>query len=105
LSGIGDLIVTCTSMHSRNRRAGIAIGQGKSVEEVLGGTRMVVEGIRTTKSAYQLAQRQKIEMPITQEIYNLLFNRADIRDSVMNLTMRSKTHEMEDIAQFSAFDW
>lgn len=105
LSGIGDLIVTCTSMHSRNRRAGIAIGQGKSVEEVLGGTRMVVEGIRTTKSAHQLAVRQKIEMPITQEIYNLLFNKADIRDSVMKLTMRSKTHEMEDIAEFSTFDW
>ncbi len=105
LSGIGDLIVTCTSMYSRNRRAGIAIGQGKSVEEVLGGTRMVVEGIRTTKSAYQLAQRQKIEMPITQEIYNLLFNKADIRDSVMKLTMRSKTHEMEDIAELSTFDW
>ncbi|KUO72260.1 MAG: glycerol-3-phosphate dehydrogenase [Clostridia bacterium BRH_c25] len=105
LSGIGDLIVTCTSMHSRNRRAGIAIGQGQSVEEVLGGTRMVVEGIRTTKSAYQLSLKQKIEMPITQEIYNLLFNKADIRDSVMNLTMRSKTHEMEDIAELKGFDW
>ena len=105
LSGIGDLIVTCTSMHSRNRRAGIAIGQGKSVEEVLGGTKMVVEGIRTTKSAHQLAHRQKVEMPITQEIYNLLFDKADIRDSVMNLTMRSKTHEMEDVAELKGFDW
>lgn len=105
LSGIGDLIVTCTSMHSRNRRAGIAIGQGKTVEEVLGSTNMVVEGIRTTKSAYQLAQKQQVEMPITQEIYNLLFNKADIRDSVMNLTTRSKTHEMEDIAELKGFDW
>lgn len=105
LSGIGDLIVTCTSMHSRNRRAGIAIGQGKSVEEVLGGTKMVVEGIRTTKSAYQLAHRHKVEMPITQEIYNLLFDNSDIRNSVMNLTMRSKTHEMEDIEELKGFDW
>lgn len=105
LSGIGDLIVTCTSMHSRNRRAGIAIGQGKSVDEVIGSTRMVVEGIRTTKSAYQLAHRQQVEMPITQEIYNLLFDKSDIRDSVMNLTMRSKTHEMEDIAELKGFDW
>ncbi len=105
LSGIGDLIVTCTSMHSRNRRAGIAIGQGKSVEEVLGSTKMVVEGIRTTKSAYQLAHRQNVEMPITQEIYRLLFDKADIRDSVLNLTMRSKTHEMEDIAELNSFDW
>ncbi|HNU80113.1 MAG TPA: glycerol-3-phosphate dehydrogenase, partial [Bacillota bacterium] len=105
LSGIGDLIVTCTSMHSRNRRAGIAIGQGKSVEEVIRGTRMVVEGIRTTKSAYLLAQRQKVEMPITQEIYNLLFNKTDIRNSVMNLTMRSKTHEMEEVAERKVFEW
>ena len=105
LSGIGDLIVTCTSMHSRNRRAGIAIGQGKSVEEVIRGTRMVVEGIRTTKSAYLLAQRQKVEMPITQEIYNLLFNKTDIRNSVMNLTMRSKTHEMEEVAENKVFEW
>lgn len=105
LSGIGDLIVTCTSMHSRNRRAGIAIGQGKTVEEVLGSTKMVVEGVRTTKSAYQLAQRQKVEMPITQEIYYLLFNKADIRNSVANLTTRTKTHEMEDIAELKGFDW
>jgi len=105
LSGIGDLIVTCTSMHSRNRRAGIAIGQGKSVEEVLHGTKMVVEGIRTTRSAYQLAEKMNIVMPITQEIYNLLFNKSDIRDSVLNLTMRSKTHEMEDIAELKGFDW
>jgi len=105
LSGIGDLIVTCTSMHSRNRRAGIAIGQGKSLEEVLGSTRMVVEGVRTTKSACQLAEKMQIEMPITQEIYDLLFNKADVRDSVMNLTMRSKTHEMEDIAELKGFDW
>lgn len=105
LSGIGDLIVTCTSMHSRNRRAGIAIGQGKSVEDVLGSTKMVVEGVRTTKSAYQLAYKQKVEMPITQEIYKLLFDKEDIRNSVLNLTMRSRTHEMEDIAELSSFDW
>ncbi len=105
LSGIGDLIVTCTSMHSRNRRAGIAIGQGKSLEEVIGSTRMVVEGIRTTRSACHLAKQQGVEMPITQEIYNLLYNHADIKNSVMNLTMRSKTHEMEDIAETNGFEW
>lgn len=105
LSGIGDLIVTCTSMHSRNRKAGIAIGQGKSLEEVLGSTKMVVEGVRTAKSANQLAERQKVEMPITQEIYNLLFNNTDVKNSVMNLTTRTKTHEMEDIAALRAFDW
>jgi glycerol-3-phosphate dehydrogenase (NAD(P)+) len=66
---------------------------------------MVVEGVRTTKSAYQLAKKQGIEMPITQEIYNLLFNKADIRDSVMNLTTRTKTHEIEGIAELKDFDW
>lgn len=105
LSGIGDLIVTCTSMHSRNRRAGIDIGQGKSVDEVLGGSKMVVEGVRTTKSAYQLAYKHKVEMPITQEIYRLLFDKADIRNSVLNLTMRSKTHEMEDIPELQGINW
>lgn len=105
LSGIGDLIVTCTSIHSRNRRAGIAIGQGKSVEEVLGSTKMVVEGIRTTKSACLLAKRQNVDMPITQEIYNLLFDKSDIRNSVMNLTMRSKTHEMEELGERRVFSW
>jgi glycerol-3-phosphate dehydrogenase (NAD(P)+) len=66
---------------------------------------MVVEGIKTTKSAHQLAERQRIEMPITQEIYKLLFEKANIRDSVVNLTMRSKTNEIEDIAELKGFDW
>lgn len=105
LSGIGDLIVTCTSMHSRNRRAGIAIGQGKSLDEILGGTNMVVEGVRTTKSAYDLACRMNVEMPITQEIYNVLYNKTEIKDSVINLMMRAKTHETEDIAEIDGIDW
>lgn len=105
LSGIGDLIVTCTSMHSRNRRAGIAIGEGKSLEEILGGTSMVVEGIRTTKSAYDLACKMGVEMPITQEIYNVLYNKADVKNSVINLMMRAKTHETEDIAGIYGIEW
>lgn len=105
LSGIGDLIVTCTSMHSRNRRAGIAIGEGKSLEEVLGATNMVVEGIKTTKSAYELACRMGVEMPITQEIYNVLYNKADVKNSVINLMMRAKTHETEDIAEINNMEW
>jgi glycerol-3-phosphate dehydrogenase (NAD(P)+) len=105
LSGIGDLIVTCTSMHSRNRKAGIALGQGKSLDEILKGTSMVVEGIRTTKSAYNLALKQSVEMPITREIYNLLYNEVDVKESVINLMMRSKTHEIEDIAMMNNSDW
>ncbi len=105
LSGIGDLIVTCTSMHSRNRRAGIAIGQGKTLEEVISSTKMVVEGVRTTKSAYELAKRTGIEMPITEEIYRVLFEGANVKNSVMNLMLRNKTHEMEDLPEIEAVGW
>lgn len=105
LSGIGDLIVTCTSMHSRNRRAGIAIGQGKTIEEVLGETNMVVEGVRTTKSAYDLAKKIGVEMPITEELYSVLFEKADVKNSVINLMMRAKTHESEDIAEINGMEW
>lgn len=105
LSGIGDLIVTCTSMHSRNRKAGIAIGEGKSLEEILGGTSMVVEGVRTTKAAYDLACKMGVEMPITEEIYNLLYKKEDVKNSVINLMMRAKTHEAEDIAEIVGYKW
>lgn len=105
LAGIGDLIVTCTSMHSRNRRAGIAIGQGKSLEEVVGSSKMVVEGVRTTKSAYELAKKQSVEMPITEEIYNVLYNGIDVKTSVISLMMRNKTHEMEDIDEIEDINW
>jgi glycerol-3-phosphate dehydrogenase (NAD(P)+) len=105
LSGIGDLIATCTSMHSRNRRAGIAIGEGKSLEEILGGTNMVVEGVRTTKAAYDLAGKMGVEMPITEEIYNLLYMKEDVNNSAFNLMMRAKTHEAEDVAELVGYHW
>ncbi|MEA4962017.1 NAD(P)H-dependent glycerol-3-phosphate dehydrogenase [Lutispora sp.] len=105
LSGAGDLIVTCTSMHSRNRRAGIAIGQGKTLEEVLSSTKMVIEGVRTTKSAYQLSKKIGIEMPITEEIYGVLFDDYEVRNSVINLMTRNKTHEMEDLPEIEAVNW
>lgn len=105
LAGIGDLIVTCTSMHSRNRRAGIAIGQGKTLDEVLSSTKMVVEGVRTTKSAYELSRKINIEMPITEEINGVLFEGFDVKKSVINLMTRSKTHEMEDLPEIEAIGW
>ncbi|NLM06463.1 MAG: NAD(P)H-dependent glycerol-3-phosphate dehydrogenase [Tissierellia bacterium] len=95
LSGIGDLIVTCTSMHSRNRRAGILIGEGHSLEETLEKIGMLVEGIKTTKSAYDLSKKLGVEMPITEEMYNVLYNGTDIKDTVYNLMLREKKHEME----------
>lgn len=97
LTGMGDLIVTCTSMYSRNRRAGIKIGQGKSLDEALREIGMVVEGVNTTKSAYELSKIHGIEMPITNEIYSILFEGKNPREAVYSLMTRNKKHEMEGI--------
>ena len=88
LSGVGDLIVTCTSVHSRNWRAGDQLGQGKSLEDVIDNMGMVIEGINTCKAAYELAQQKGIEMPITQAIYNVLYKQADIKSEIANLMQR-----------------
>lgn len=99
LSGIGDLIVTCTSMHSRNRRAGILIGQGKTPEEATKEVKMVVEGITTTASVYKLSQRLNIEMPITNQLYDILFNNKNPKEAVEELMLRDKRHEIEEIVK------
>ena len=93
LSGIGDLIVTCTSVHSRNRRAGILIGKGMSAEEAQREVHMVVEGIKTAKAAYELAQKTGVEMPIVQAAYDVLYNDKDPREAVTNLMLRDKKNE------------
>lgn len=98
LAGIGDLIVTCSSMHSRNRRAGIALGKGVPLPEVLASMGMVVEGVTTTKTVYQLANKLEVPMPIATEMYQILFEGKDASQSVDNLMKRSKTHELEEIA-------
>jgi glycerol-3-phosphate dehydrogenase (NAD(P)+) len=105
LSGIGDLIVTCTSMHSRNRRAGILIGQGLSMEKAAEEIGMVVEGIKTTKSTFELAGDIGVEMPITKELYNVLYKGADVRESVGKLMGRSMKHEMEIVAKNKKTSW
>lgn len=105
LSGIGDLIVTCTSMHSRNRRAGILIGEGNSLEEAIKSVGMVVEGVKTTKSAYNLAIKYNVTMPITKEIYEVLYEGKDVKNSVVNLMLRDKKHEMEDVVRISNNSW
>ncbi len=99
LSGIGDLIVTCTSMHSRNRRAGILIGQGKSLEETLKEVKMVVEGITATEVAYEVAKKLNIEMPITNAIYSVLHDGANPDEVVDELMMRNRTHEVEEVVK------
>ncbi|MCH1961046.1 NAD(P)H-dependent glycerol-3-phosphate dehydrogenase [Romboutsia hominis] len=99
LSGIGDLIVTCTSMHSRNRRAGILIGQGKSLEETLAEVKMVVEGITATEVAYDVSKKLGIDMPITSAIYSVLHEGANPNEVVADLMMRNKTHEIEEVVE------
>lgn len=94
LTGIGDLIVTCTSVHSRNRRAGILIGQGVTPEEAIDrvGT---VEGYLCTKTAYALAQKMGVDMPITEQCNSVLFNGTSAKIAVRNLMGRPKRHESE----------
>lgn len=105
LAGIGDLMVTCTSRHSRNRRAGIMVAQGKSVQQIQAETNMVVEGIRSTLAAYKLAQRYGIVMPITEQTYRILYEGKSPRDAVLELMTRGKTHEIEEVAISHGILW
>lgn len=95
LTGVGDLIVTCTSMHSRNRRAGILIGQGLKADDAIKKVGMTVEGCLACKSAYKLAKKYNVEMPIVEELYNVLYNHKDIRLALRDLMGRPKRHEDE----------
>jgi len=96
LAGVGDLIVTCTSMHSRNRRAGILIGQGKDVHTAMQEVGAVVEGYYAAKSAWDLGRRQGIDMPITEAAYQVLYENADVRQTFQALLTRQKKAEIED---------
>ena len=96
LAGIGDLIVTCTSMHSRNRRAGILIGQGKSAQEAMQEVGAVVEGYYAAKSAYELGRAKGIDMPITEAAYKALYEGVNVKEAVKGLLTRSRKAESED---------
>ena len=96
LGGVGDLIVTCTSMHSRNRRAGILIGQGKDVQEAMKEVGAVVEGYYAARSAYELGKAKGIDMPITESAYKVLYEGADVQSTVRDLLRRSRKAESED---------
>lgn len=102
LAGVGDLVVTCTSRHSRNWRAGSLIGQGMAVDEVLAHMGMVVEGIRTTKAAHSLADRYDVQMPITEQLYRVLFESRDPKTAVECLMGRVRKNEIEEVA---TSDW
>lgn len=93
LTGIGDLIVTCTSGHSRNRRAGELLGQGYTIEEAMEKVNMVVEGVPTTKAGYALMKKYDVEMPILNAIYAALFEKASVAETIDALMMRDKKNE------------
>jgi glycerol-3-phosphate dehydrogenase (NAD(P)+) len=102
LAGVGDLVVTCTSRHSRNWRAGYLLAEGRSLTEVLSSLGMVVEGVRTTKAAVLLAQKYGVELPIAAELHAVLFDGKNPRTAVEDLMGRGRTQEIEDIARASA---
>lgn len=94
LAGMGDLIVTCTSMHSRNNRAGILIGQGKTVQEAMEEVGAVVEGYYAAESIHQLAEREGVEMPICRCAYEILYHGKQAKDVVAELMTRAKKDEL-----------
>lgn len=97
LSGIGDLIVTCASMHSRNRRAGILIGKGYTMEEAMKEVNMVVEGVYSAKAALALSKKYQVEMPIIEQVNKVLFEGKAAADAVKELMLRDKTIEHSDL--------
>ncbi|GAB3072112.1 NAD(P)H-dependent glycerol-3-phosphate dehydrogenase [Salinicoccus sesuvii] len=99
LTGMGDLIVTATSMHSRNYRCGIMLAEGRSVEEAQKEMGMVVEGVNTTRAAYELATQYKVEMPITEVLYKYLFEDISQEEAFYALMMREKTGETDDLKE------
>ncbi|WP_219836519.1 NAD(P)H-dependent glycerol-3-phosphate dehydrogenase [Paenibacillus sp. R14(2021)] len=98
LAGVGDLVVTCTSKHSRNWRAGAMLAEGLSLDEVLARMGMVVEGVRTTSAARELSRQFGVEMPITEQLFEVLFQNKQPRSAVESLMGRGRTHETEEIA-------
>lgn len=94
LTGIGDLIVTCASMHSRNRRAGILIGQGKTMEEAMAEVKMVVEGVYSAKAAMQLAKKYKVQLPIIEQVNLVLFEGKPADEAVKDLMVRDMKIEV-----------
>jgi len=94
LTGMGDLIVTCTSEHSRNRYVGYNIGRGKSLIEITSGMNMIAEGVKTAKSVTQWSRRNNVEMPITNAVYKVLFEDMDPKDAVNELMTRNAKDEI-----------
>ena len=101
LSGIGDLIVTCASMHSRNRRAGILIGKGYTMEEAMDEVKMVVEGVYSAKAAMTLAEKYEVQLPIIEQVNEVLFHGKAAAQAVNDLMLRDKKIEISDATMWS----
>jgi glycerol-3-phosphate dehydrogenase (NAD(P)+) len=97
LTGIGDLIVTCESKHSRNRKAGMLMGQGYTMEEATKEVKMVVEGIYSAKAALALAHKYDVQMPIIEVVNQVLFENKSAKDAVAELMKRDKRSEHADL--------
>ncbi len=97
LTGIGDLIVTCASMHSRNRRAGILIGQGKTCEEAMAEVKMVVEGVYSAKAAMELAEKYHVQLPIIEQVNHVLFDGKSADAAMKELMLRDKKAESPEM--------
>lgn len=95
LSGVGDLVVTATSKNSRNWRAGYQLGQGQQLDDVINNMGMVIEGVYTTKAAYELSKKRQVPMPITDALYRVLYEGEDIKTAISQLMSRDLTSEME----------
>ena len=93
LTGIGDLIVTCASMHSRNRRAGILMGQGYTMEEAMKEVNMVVEGVYSAKAAMELAKKYQVQLPIIEQVNKVLFENKLAAEAVRELMLRERKSE------------
>jgi glycerol-3-phosphate dehydrogenase (NAD(P)+) len=93
LSGLGDLITTCMSRHSRNRYVGEKLGRGEKLDDIIAGMKMVAEGVKTTRTARELARARDVEMPITEEMYNVMFEGKDPREAVNDLMTREAKAE------------
>jgi len=88
LSGLGDLVLTCTGDLSRNRQVGLKLGQGQKLDQILSSTKTVAEGVKTTESVYMLSKKLGVELPITEQVYEVLFKDKDPRQAVQELMSR-----------------
>ena len=97
LAGIGDLIVTCASVHSRNRKSGYLMGQGRTMQEAMDEVQMVVEGVYSAKAALTLAQKYQVEMPIVEQVNKVLFENKNAEEAVKELMIRDKKMESDSV--------